>query len=538
MTSLGPNLPVLADLEQASVELQAAFEGGDAQARKRVEAIVPWLATIPPKLFTLDNARLALAREYDFDHWGQLRQYSQETNAPRSQRASHLVRAAVSQEIALAERLLQTDPTLAEHDIYTAAVSGHLESAQRLIGENPLAAKLAGGPGDRTPLSYLCFSRFLARDGEQQRNMLEIARLLLDAGADPNAYYMVNADPNARQTCLYGAAGINNVAELTRMLLEAGADPNDAAPGLGPESLYHASEFQELECLRLILEADPHTDKVSYCMGRMLDFENPQGVQLYLQHGADPNFKTPWGEHQTRLHGAIVRRRSADVIQMLVNGGANLKMRVESGRTPYAWAVRWGHAKAAELLQRHGAHEHEASDVDRFLCACFNADEPSARALLIKHPDIIKDLTPAEHGSLPQAAYEGNLPAVRLMVELGFSIEAKGDFGTAINQAAWRGNFEVIEFLISRGANLETLNNFQGTALDCCVFGASNCEDDTAGRVRGIRRPHAGQYVKSVEALIAAGADVRRVSPFPSGHREIDDLLRRHGRAEAKSGSE
>jgi hypothetical protein len=32
-----------------------------------------------------------------------------------------------------------------------------------------------------------------------------------------------------------------------------------------------------------------------------------------------------------------------------------------------------------------------------------------------------------------------------------------------------------------------------------------------------------------LDMLIAAGADVEEVTPFPSGVAEVDDLLRRHG---------
>ncbi len=532
MANSGPHLPSVAELETAAGDLLVAYERGDAEARDRVEFASAWLATIPAKLWTLQHAQLTIAREHDFSDWRTLCRYAAELHAPAAERALAFVQSICSSRPELAQRLLDADHRLAEADIFTAAVSGHVEAVRTFLNNNPLLAKMSGGPGDRTPLSYLCFSRYLALDEARQLKLIEIAQLLLDAGADPNAYYMVNADPNARQTCLYGAAGVNNVPALTRMLLAAGADPNDAAPGLGPESLYHASEFHELDCLRLILEARPHADKVSYCLGRKLDFEHPAGVQLFLQFGADPNFTTPWGEHQTRLHGAIVRGRSLQIIRMLLNAGANLTAKVQSGRTPYAWAIRWGRTDVAELLLESGASESEASDVDRFLCACIEADEATARSLLIQYPDLVTGLTPGEKGSLAQAAYDDNLPAVKLMVELGFPIEAKGDFGTAVNQAAWRGNAEVVEYLIEKGANLETLNNFQGTALDCCVFGASNCEEATTGNVPGVRQLHPGEYVRCVEALIAAGADLTKVSPFPSGNREIDDLLRRHGRVD------
>jgi hypothetical protein len=36
-------------------------------------------------------------------------------------------------------------------------------------------------------------------------------------------------------------------------------------------------------------------------------------------------------------------------------------------------------------------------------------------------------------------------------------------------------------------------------------------------------------YPRALEALIAAGANVSAVTPFPTGHAVIDELLRRYG---------
>lgn len=532
MTNPGPPLPPLAELDQAASALLAAMERGDHEARDEVDDAVPWLTSVPPKLFTLAFARLVIARQHGFAHWGELKTFAEALHAPFAQRVDRFIAASCSHEFELGRRLLEADHKLADANLYAAAVAGHVDTVGQFLKADPLAAKMSGGPRDRTPLSYLCFSRFLSRDETRQHQLIECAGLLLDAGADPNSYYMVNADPNARQTCLYGASGINNVAGLTALLLEHGADPNDAAPGVGPESLYHASEFQETECLRLILEAKPDRDKISYCLGRKLDYEDPAGVALYLRHGADPNFRTPWGELQTRLHGAIARRRSREILEQLLDAGADVSARVQSGRTAYAWAIRWGNVEAAELLLERGARELEASDVDRFLCACFQADEASARALLIQYPDLVTGLTRAEQGSLAQAALEGNFPAVKLMVELGFPLEAKGDFGSPVNQAAWHGNANIIEYLIERGANLEAENNFRGTALDCCVFGSANCEEAPRGNIPGVKQPRQADYLRSAQLMIAAGAKLNKVSPFPSGNREVDDLLRRYGRVD------
>ena len=145
---------------------------------------------------------------------------------------------------------------------------------------------------------------------------------------------MVEGTETWIQTSLYGAAGIANNAELTRMLLEAGTDVNELQPAPGGdvravssglEALYHASEFADVTCLRLLLEARPpvYPARVSYCLARMLDFENLPGVDLYLEHGADPNFRIPWMHNRTHLHRAVVYGRSLAIVRRLVEAGGD-----------------------------------------------------------------------------------------------------------------------------------------------------------------------------------------------------------------------
>ena len=60
------------------------------------------------------------------------------------------------------------------------------------------------------------------------------------------------------------------------MLLEAGADPTDDREGYhGNEILYHACEFPDPTCARLVIEAGSRQDLVDYDLGRALNFPNP-----------------------------------------------------------------------------------------------------------------------------------------------------------------------------------------------------------------------------------------------------------------------
>lgn len=249
----------------------------------------------------LHDAQLVIAREYGFSSWPRWKQLVEARQLDTGQRAAALVRAACAGDMRKASVLLVAEPTLERFDLYTACVCGAAEHVARLLEGNPALARSKGGPLDREPILYACFSRFLRSDARRAAGIVCAVRLLLDRGADVNAHFtVVEGGETWMQTSLYGAAGIANNAELTGMLLEAGADVNELqsvladdvqAVSCGLEALYHASEFADVTCLRLLLDHPGEAIGDARRMDRWtgLDFENLSGVDVYLEHGADPN---------------------------------------------------------------------------------------------------------------------------------------------------------------------------------------------------------------------------------------------------------
>ena len=129
-----------------------------------------------------------------------------------------------------AQRLLAQDPSLARDNLYTAIVCGELEEVRRILTAQPEAARRRGGDRGWTPILYLAYTRF--SHPATIEHALDIARLLLDHGADPNDFYMAG---DARYTVLSGVAGEGEqdsprqpyAAALFDLLLGRGADPFD-----------------------------------------------------------------------------------------------------------------------------------------------------------------------------------------------------------------------------------------------------------------------------------------------------------------------
>lgn len=531
-----PPRPNLEHLSKQAKRLRKALLARDLIAAKRVTDAHPRFARlltdkILARGFSLGDAQLVIAREYGFESWSKLKRHVEQTVLDAGEKADALITAALSGNLRLADALLHENPALATMSLWTGCVLGEADSVCSLLDASPALANQRGGPKAWEPLLYVCHSRLLGRDSMRDAGMLRIAERLLAVGADANAFFRINDDPNAKQTALYGAAGIANQAAMTELLLGAGADPNDDAPGLGPESLYHAAEFENHDCLRLILEAGPDPDKVSYCLGRKLDFDDHEGVRVFLAHGADPNFVVPGQGSGSLLHGAVRRRQRIETIELLLDHGADLSIRTSNGLTPYALAVRLGYSAAAALMKRRGASDAEVTEIDRFLGACSRADDAAIKTILRDKPDLMTTLSEDDQQLLPEAAMHGNVAAVRAMLDIGFDIAAAGDQKmSALHWAAWHGNFDLVRTLLTDNPPLEEKNMYGGTPLDAAVYGSVHCHNlqggSTAGGVKEDIRH--GDYAAVVRALIDAGANVGAVSPFPSGNVAIDAILRPH----------
>ena len=218
-----------------------------------------------------------------------------------------------------AEALLALDPELGREGLDAALVLGEAERVRAALARDPGLATRAGGARDWLPLLYPCHSAFLG--GERTDGLVECARVLLEAGADPDSSWQ---HPEFGSLgALYGAAGVAHEPRMTALLLEAGAEPND------DESVYHATETGDDTCLRLLLAAGARVEGTN-ALAHCLDAEKPAMLRLLLDH--DP--------------GREVERLAAvgDLPRALAGGAADAgrrrRRRERVGRAERAHAVR------------------------------------------------------------------------------------------------------------------------------------------------------------------------------------------------------
>jgi ankyrin repeat protein len=210
-------------------------------------------------------------------------------------------------------------------------------------------------------------------------------------------------------------------------------------------------------------------------MGHKLDMEDPVGLQLFLDHGANPN---QLGREKTAiqgrrpLHFAIMRHRSARHIRILVKAGADPNLADAQGETPLAMARRLGHAEAARALKAAGALNESTPRAD-LMAAIMSGNARAARRLIPNPVEFTGTLTEEERALLPFAAEAGNIKAVRVMLDLGWDIETEGSWkGTALHQAIYHGHLALVKFLLARGASVTHKNGSGGGAMGIAMHTA------------------------------------------------------------------
>lgn len=495
-------LPARPHLDHLKKQAKLLLEGvrhGTPEALERMRLALPAAARLDHAAIAamglrLHDAQSCIAREYGFGSWSQLKEYvalqasASADVAARRRQWTHWVfgQGYQTAKPALAERLLREHPDLLAGEPALACAIGDIATVQAVLAADPAWARTARADNGMPPLACATFSGMIALPAYAP-GIRACVDLLLAAGADPDARWTDPELPGDPLSVLYGAAGRNHDAALARRLLEAGADPNDN------ESLYHATETADGTIVRLLLEAGARVVG-SNALFRALDYERPDMVRLLLAHGGDPNEPGPGG--CPLLHA--IRRRSPATIGLLLDAGADPSARNGHGITAYRLARCLGLAEVTEQLVHAGAVRDDHPD-DAFLSACARGDRAGVQAMLADDPDLIGKLPPTALRLLPEMAAANDVEPVRVMVEAGWPITARGGDidGSALNWAVFRGNAALARFLLDHGARYDERHGFKDNVYGTLSF-ASQAQT-TPG----------GDWLACAKALIDAG------SPLP-----------------------
>jgi len=314
----------------------------------------------------------------------------------------------------------------------------------------------------------------------------------------------------AADSTLADAAEKANRAEV-RALLHARAAV-DAAQSDGMTALHWAVHHDDAEMVEQLLRARANVQAANRYGVTPLSLACTNGngalVERLLAAGADPNAPLPGGETplmtaarsgslvavKTLLaHGAKVDAKDdargqtalmwaaaeghADVVQALIDAGADFRIRLPSGLTPLLFAVREGRAAVVRVLLKAGADVNETIPVEGRRRGYGGRLPPAgASALLLAvmnaHFELAADLLDA--GANPNADLPGYtvLHAMTAVRKPGV-----GDNDPPPEGSGNLSSIELVKKLAARGANVNAkmtkranLNNTRANEIGATPF--------------------------------------------------------------------
>ncbi|HEY2296067.1 MAG TPA: ankyrin repeat domain-containing protein [Thermoanaerobaculia bacterium] len=353
-----PSSPSLDHLKHQARDLLKAHAAGDPEASQRLREFHPRFgrstdAGIRSAKLALSDAQLAIAREYGFPSWARLK--------------------------AQVERPERTGPDLPHHEriadpAFRRAVdlldAGDADGLRAHLREHPgvvrQRVRFEGGNYFGNPALLEFAAENPIRHGRLPANIIEVARVVLDAGA--------KSDRSILESTL-GLVASGRVARdcgvqmpLIDLLCDHGAGPNQAML----PALVHA-EFAAVDALlrrgaTLDLTVAAATGRLAEARQslpaaspeerhRALALAAQHGhagiVRLLLDAGEDPDRYNPLGchSHSTPLHQAALYGQE-EVVRLLVERGARLDIKdILHQGTPLGWAEYAGRAAIAEYLR-------------------------------------------------------------------------------------------------------------------------------------------------------------------------------------------
>jgi ankyrin repeat protein len=262
-----------------------------------------------------------------------------------------------------------------------------------------------------------------------------------------------------RKTTALQVAAIGGHVEIVRALLEAGANP-DLQDADSQTALMHAICAPAQDIVDTLLDAGARADLEDWIA---LDFAVRFGelpmVKRLLELGAPPN-RCDKESGMTVLMEAVMRG-NVEMVEALLDAGANRELKNTSGQTAAAFAAYAKNHALLELLRGE-----TPSDGSELIAAVTAGDIAQVQKLLDEKIDVNYAEPMFGNTPLHQAVYKANTKLIELLLKAGATIDARDANGrTPLSAAVMDGRASVVKQLIKSGANPNISDGYGDIAL-------------------------------------------------------------------------
>ena len=361
-----------------------------------------------------------------------------------------------------------------------AAKSGNVVQVQRLLSLDGVNLRLdtRDESYERSPLHWAC-----------AQGHLEIARLLLDWRGGCNVlnrrgYDILNAKDKEGQAPLHTACMKGNL-DIVSLLLERGAHV-DAENGRGITALHMACLFNRLDVVHRILlhgaKTNPkHPQHGSTPLHWAANKGHLEVARALVTMGAKVDERNYAG--WTPLHCAFFEGRVDVALFLVLDEGADLKVRNREGKTPLDLARNKGSEQNQKVIQlfetfaragptnpckmtRQGVRQPDVGETQPEDYK--EMPHPGASGADLNHEEQWQDGTPLHFASLRNSVED-----VRDLVLQGANVNAKDpqSRSTPLHWAASKGHLEVTQTLVEMGGVVNERNDSGWTPLHCACVG-------------------------------------------------------------------